>query len=392
MNPLMQILSITTINLRTVPTRVGSSLVVVVGTAGVVAVLVGLLAMASGFEATLEEAGEPDRVIILRSGSVSELNGSIQLDQARVIENAPGILRNANEPVVAGETFVSLNLQRRTGEGASVPMRGIDEASFAVRPEAHVVSGRNITFGTDEVIVGIGAAREFSGLSLGDVFKVHGARFLVVGKFQTGDVHDSEIWADVNAVNAVFHRGSTFSSMTARLTSADAFEQLKQALDRDRRLTVAPWREVHYYASQSRRTANLIKGVGGVICLIMAIGAVFAALNTMYSAVSSRTVEIATLRALGFPGTPIVASVMVESMLLAVAGGIGGAALTWIRFGGYTASTMAGTYTQVAYSFDVTPDIAVGGVLLACALGLTGAIMPAIRAVRMPITRALQGE
>lgn len=392
MNRLLQITAATLMNLRAIPARLGASLVLVIGTAGVVAVLVALLAMAKGFEATLREAGQPDRAMILRAGSISELNGSIPLQQAQIIENNPAIARDAKGSLIAGETFVSLTMTRRNGRLASVPLRGVSSMSFAVRPHVNIVAGRNLRFGTDEVIVGVGAEREFPGLSVGSILHVHGVDWRVVGEFTGGGVHESEIWADVHAVNSAFQRVGTYSSMTARLTSSNAFPALAHSLDKDRRLTVRAWRETDYYQRQSQGTARLIRTVGAVICFIMATGAVFAALNTMFSAVASRTVEIATLRALGFEATTIVVSVVAESIMLALLGGIIGAALTYGLFSGYTASTISGTFTQVDFAFDVSPGLAAEGVMLACGIGLIGAVLPALRAARLPITRALRGD
>lgn len=393
MNRILQIAAVTLMNLRSIPARLGASLVVVAGTAGVVAVLVALLAMAKGFEATLQEAGQADRAIILRAGSISELNGSIPLQQAQIIENNPAIRHDAKGALIAGETFVSLNMTRRNGRLASVPLRGVGPMSFTLRPAVKIVAGRNLRFGTDDVIVGVGAEREFPGLSPGSVLHVHGVDWRIVGEFTAGGgVHESEIWADVHAVNSAFHRVGTYSSMTARLTSSDAFPALETSLDKDRRLTVRAWREARYYESQAHGTARLIRVVGAVICFIMATGAVFAALNTMYTAVASRAVEIATLRALGFEATTIVVSVVAESLLLALLGGIAGAILTYGLFSGYTASTISGTYTQVAFAFDVSAGLAMKGILLACGIGSIGAVLPALRAVKIPVTRALRGD
>lgn len=393
MGLLSQIIAISLMNLRNIPVRLGPSMVIVVGIGGVVAVLVALLAMAQGFQATMQGAGYDDRVIILRAGANSEINGSITFDQANIISNKPGILKNGTDPVIAGESYVSVNMVKHANNStANVSFRGISKNSFQVRPEAAIVAGRNIEFGKFEIIAGAGAASQFRGLEIGNTLNLRNADWEVVGIFDTGgSIYDSEIWTDALMLNSVFGRGSTYSSMAARLSSSEDFEQLKTALESDPRLVTKIQRESEFYAAQSETTNQLITGVGVTVISIMAIGAVFAVLNTMYSAVSVRTVEIATLRALGFGRVPIVFSVIVESILLAFVGGSAAGLLTYFFFNGFTASTI-GSNTQVSFQFMVTPELIAIGIALATVLGIVGGLFPSVRAAKLQLTEALRGD
>lgn len=387
-----QVFSLTLLDLQEIPSRLGASFVVIVGMAGVVAVTVALLAMARGFEATLAGTGHADRVLILRAGSTLELNGSIPRGDASIVEHLPGIARDAKGPRIAGETFVTMSLPRRgeTDDGM-VPLRGVSPRSFDVRPELAIIGGRNLEFGKFELIAGTGVAAEFDGLDIGDTVSVKGSTWKVVGHFRTGGAQDSELWADVDTVNPAWGRGSTFSTLYAQLDSAASFDTLQDALGSDRRLTTSIRRETDYYAAQSRNTHRMMSTVAVLVTVIMGVGAVFAALNTMYAAVSTRTVEIATLRALGFDRLPIVVSVIAESLALALAGALVGSALAYAAFNGYQASTMGGTYTQVAFSFDVSLPILGLGLGIAFLLGLVGGLAPAVRAARQPINAGLRG-
>lgn len=393
MGLLSQITAISLMNLRNIPARLGPSMVIVVGIGGVVTVLVALLAMAQGFQATMQGTGYDDRVIILRAGSNSEINGSITFDQANIISNKPGILKNGSDPLIAGESYVSVNVVKRANDStANASFRGISEYSFQVRPEVTIVAGRNIEFGKFEIIAGAGAASQFLGLEIGNTLNLRNTEWEVVGIFDTGgSIYDSEIWTDALMLNSVFGRGSTYSSMAARLSSSEEFEQLKTALESDPRLTSKIQRESEFYVAQSETTSQLITGVGVTVISIMAIGAVFAVLNTMYSAVSVRSVEIATLRALGFSRVPIVFSVIVESMLLALVGGSAAGLFTYFFFNGFTASTI-GTNTQVSFEFMVTPELIATGIALATILGIVGGLFPSVRAARLQLTAALRGD
>lgn len=390
---LKQIVAISLMNLRNIPQRLGPSLVIVVGIGGVVMVLVALLSMAQGFRSTLEGTGSDARALILRSGSTSEINGAISYEQANIIENLPAIAKGKSGPLVARETYVSVNIKKRgNNSGAYVPFRGVSENSFTVRPEFKLLSGRNIERGEFEVIVGINAANQFLGLDVGRQVSLRGTNWDVVGTFSAeGSINESEIWGDVLIVNSQFNRGNSYSSMLAQMAANSVPKQLQAEMDNDRRLVHAAHRETDFYAAQANNTTAIIEGVGIAVSSIMAIGAIFAILNTMYSSVSGRVVEIATLRALGFGNTPVVFSVMLESLILALAGGILGGVLTFLIFNGFTASTF-GASTQVSFDFQVTSELVVSGITLACVLGLIGGLLPAISAARVPITVALRAS
>ena len=393
MATLMQIIAVSLMNLRNIPARLGPSLVIVVGIGGVVMVLVALLSMAQGFQSTLAGTGKDDRVLILRSGSNSEINGSISFEQANIIENKPGIVITETGHLVAAETYVSVNLNKRSNNSSAyVPFRGVSENSVTVRPELKIVSGRTIASGKYEVMVGVGAANQFQGLNLGQTVSLRGAEWEVVGLFSTeGSISESEIWGDVVLVNELFNRGNSYSSMLARLQTGADVEQFNSVIDDDRRLVHDAHRESDFYAAQASNTRSIIEGVGISVSSIMAIGAIFAVLNTMYSSVSGRSVEIATLRALGFGGLPVVVSVMLESLLLALIGGLLGGLFTFLLFNGFTASTF-GASTQVSFNFQVTPELVISGIVLSSILGLTGGLLPALSAAKVPITVALRGN
>lgn len=387
-----QALAISFLNLRQIPSRLGASFVVLVGMAGVVGVTVALLATARGFESTLAGTAHADRVLILRAGSTLELNGSIPRSDASIIEHLPGIAHDAKGPRIAGETFVTMSLPRRDGsDDGMAPFRGVSPRSFDLRPELTIVRGRNLEFGKAEVIAGTGVASEFEGLDIGDTVSVKGADWTVVGQFRAGGAQDSELWADVETVNSAWGRRGTFSTLYAQLDAIDSFKALQNALAGDRRLTTSVRRETDYYAAQSRNTHRMMSAIAVLVTIIMGIGAVFAALNTMYAAVSARTVEIATLRALGFARLPIIVSVVAESLALALAGAIAGAALAYAAFNGTQGSTIGGSYTQVAFSFDVSGSTVALGLAIGLLLGLVGGLAPAMRAARQPIISGLRG-
>ncbi|NKB99856.1 MAG: FtsX-like permease family protein [Pseudomonadales bacterium] len=386
---LSQIKEITLLNLLNLPSRLGSSSVIIVGIAGVVAVLVGLLSMATGFTKALESAGKPDRAIIMRDGTTSEMNGSLTVDQRAIISAMEGVV------VGSGELYVVVDLRKiGTDIDANVVVRGVEQDSFAVRPEIQIVAGRNFEPGRSEVVVGVQAVQQFSGLQIGDEVPVRDQTWLVVGHFDAGgSAYGSEIWADLAGVQAAFRRGGFATTMRVQMESVDAVTALDDRLQADPRFDLTARSEADHYAAQAEARATLINSFGQAVGVIMAIGAVFAALNTMYSAVSARTVEIATLRALGFGSAPVVFSVMIEAITLALLGGLLGGGLVWLAFDGYSASTLNNaSFSQVAFDFAVTPDLLQMGVTWALVLGIVGGAFPAIRAARLPITTALRGE
>ena len=392
MSFIRQVLSVTNMNLRSILERSGSSLVIIVGIAGSVAVMVSLLAMAEGLSSTISSTGEEDRVIILRDGSNSEFSSGVAMTEIDTVSSSPGIKSMDGEPMIAGELFAIIDLKKKGAESTSnLPIRGVQPASFKIRPEVEIIEGRNFTTGTAEIIVGKGANNQYEGLELGDQIKVRDSFATVVGIFSSnGNVHESEIWADLAAAQGIFRRGASASSMILKLDSPDSFDEVGLFVESYPNLELKVQSESDFYENQSSG-ADLIKIFGQVVGYIMAIGAVFAALNTMYSAVSTRLVEIGTLRALGFKGTTVLLALMIEALLLAMIGGLLGAAIAYILFNGYTVSTLAGgSFSQTAFAFAVTADVVQQGLTLALFVGLIGGLFPAWNAARRDITEALR--
>ena len=390
-----QTFSILFVNLRSLPNRLLPTSIIVLGIAGVVAVLLALLSMARGFESTLISTGQDDRAIVLRTGSTSEINGSLPINQYEVIRDLSGVASSNKAKLAAKETFVTVNLPNKNNTAdVSAPMRGISAESFFVRPEVNLVSGRNLEFGKHELIAGTSAVDQIAGIEVNRTVNIRGIEWKVVGVFSAeGGAFESELWVDQRLLAAAWNRGQTFSSMLVQLTSSEQFPQFAQQVRSDKRLTADAIRESSFYAEQSKTTTGLITAVSLVIGVIMSIGAVFAALNSMYSAISGRTTEIATLRALGFHRAPILLSVLIESALMASIGALLGGSFVYCTLNGAGVSTAAATsstFTQIAFEFMVTPTLLVTGVCLAIALGLVGGIFPALHAVRRPIAEGLR--
>jgi putative ABC transport system permease protein len=388
---LKQILEITWMNLLGIRERLGLAAVVIVGLAGVVGVFTALLAMSRGFEATLAATGSDANAIVLRSGSNAELNSVLTVDALGLVEQLPGVRRAADgSPLASGEIVVISELPRR-GErlGANVTLRGVGGDAFELRPSFRIVEGRRFEPGLQELIVGRGVSRQFEGATLGGTLRLRGQDWAVVGVFETGDSFESEIWTDVRTAQTAWGRNA-FSIALVGLEDAGAFEAYKAAVTADPRLNVDVERERAFYSGQTGGVTRNIGFLASVVAVIMGLGAIFAALNTMYAAVSARTREIATLRALGFRGLPVVVSVLVESMALAVLGGLLGALLAYLLFNGMTVSTLGGGFTQVVFAFKVTPDLLVRGVVISLVIGFVGGLLPAIRAARLPVTTALR--
>lgn len=393
MNWLIQVFSITKFGVMSLPQRRGPVFATLMGVAGVVAVLVGVLSIAVGFRRAMSVSGSPDGAIVLRSGADTEMVSGLSREQTRLIADAPGVARSDKGPLASAELFVIINLPKRsTGTDANVPLRGIEAPALAVRDQVRVIEGRMFEWGRNEVIVGVGAAREFAGLEVGDTVKVGRERWPVVGVFSAGGgLAESEIWSDARVLQDTYHRGDSFQSVYARLSSPEAFDTFKDSLTSNPQLSVKVIRQTEYYASQSEAITRLIMTLGILIAGLMAIGAVIGALNTMYSAIAVRTREIATLRALGFGSGAVVVSVLLESLLLALVGGTVGGVLAYLAFNNFRAATMNWqSFSQVTFAFAVTPGLLIGGVVLAAAIGLLGGLPPAIRAARQPIATALR--
>ncbi len=393
MHWLSQIGSVIKFGLLTIPQRRGAVGAAMFGIAGVVAVLVGVLSIAQGFRRAMTVSDSPDTALILRGGSDSEMVSGLSHEATRVIADTAGLARNASGPLASAELFVIINLPKRsTGTDANVPLRGIEPPAFQVRDNLIIVQGRMIEWGRNEVLVGAGAAQEFAGLEVGSKLQIARNEWQVVGVFTTGGgIAESEIWTDAKVLQAAYNRGDTFQSVLARLSSPSSFAAFKDALTTNPRLDVKVLRQSEYYAEQSTSVTELITKLGFLIASLMGVGAVFGALNTMYSAVSARTREIATLRALGFGSGAIVVSVLVESLALAMAGGLIGGGLAYLAFDGFHTSTLNWqSFSQVTFSFAVTPQLLAQGITLAALIGLVGGLFPAIRAARLPIASALR--
>ncbi|MGB0955819.1 MAG: ABC transporter permease [Panacagrimonas sp.] len=392
---LKQIWAITSLNVRTIPSRAGASMVIVVGIGGVVGVLIALLAMAEGFKATLASTGSPDRALIMRSGSNDELASVMNSQSWNIVRELPGIKQDAQgEPLAIAERYILTDVPKRGQDtGANVVVRGTTTDVFRVRPEASIVEGRMFEPGKREVVVGRSAVSQYEGLEIGNQVEVRDGHWPIVGVFETdGDVHESEIWVDVNTLNSLL-RQPIYATITAHLQddSPQTLQAFKDRITTDPRLNLGVQRQPDYYASRSVALEKFITILGYSVAAIMAVGAVFGALNTMYAAVSTRSVEIATLRAIGFNGVPVVISVMIESLLLALLGASLGAAVAYVIFNGYTVSTLNfQTFSQVAFSFRVTPGLLWQGIVWASVIGMLGGLFPAVRAARLPVVEALR--
>ncbi|WP_242451731.1 ABC transporter permease [Rhodanobacter sp. T12-5] len=390
-----QAASVTSVGVSTLRQRLGSSSVIVIGIAGVVGVLVALLAMGEGYSETLRKTGNTDTAIVMRGASASEVMSVLERDSVVVIPQVAGIARDAQgKPIASPELVVAANLQLKGGtpdDVGSVQLRGIGDEAWTVRPNVRLVAGRKFKPGMHELLVGQGAQREFDGLQVGRQIKLGSQSWTVVGAFASGDALDSELWADANVVADAYRRGGSRNSVTVKLTSPQAFDAFKARLEADPRLKVDVSTTLDYFSKQSEGTSKMIKGIGITVGLIMAIGAIFGALNCMFAAVAARAREIATLRAIGFRGTPVVVAIMLETMLLALLGGLLGGLLAWLIFNGYTASTLAaGSVGKLSFEFSVTPALLWSGLKWALAIGFIGGLFPAVRAARLPVTTALR--
>ncbi len=387
-----QAASVSWVGLSTLPQRLGSSSVVVIGIAGVVGVLVALLAMGEGFQATLQETGSADTVVVMRAGAQAELNSVLDHDSVTLISQAAGVLKDKDgRPIASPELVVVASLPKKSsGLDSNVEIRGVGPQIWALHADLKIIEGRAFKPGLRELMVGKGARSEFSNVDVGSTLNLNNQAWTVVGAFDSHDAHNSELWGDSDVVGATYRRGSSASLVTARLTSASAFDAFKAALASDPRLKVDVKTTRDYYSEQSANLTRLIRILGLSIGMIMGIGAVFGALNTMYAAVATRAREIATLRAIGFSGLPVVVSVLLETMLLALAGGLLGAIVAWLLFDNYTASTLGNNFSQVVFAFKVSPALIWNGIKWALAIGFIGGLFPALRAARLPVTTALR--
>lgn len=392
-NALTQVGTITAMNIRNMSARLASSIVALVGIAGVVTVLVGVLSIREGFRAVLDESGARDVAIVLRNGATDELGSNLSLEQTRVIADSDLIARDADGVIASPELYVVVDVpMKSTGTAANVPLRGVGTQAPKLRQNFAIVEGRTFRPGTFEVIVGRGASLQFAGLTVGNTLKWGTTEWTVTGIFEDGgSVSESEIWTNDSALQGAYSRGSTYQSLRVKLTSANVVSQFKDALTADPRLNVRVFTERQYYEEQSQTLVALVSTIGAVIAILMGLGAVFAALNTMYSAVSARAREIATLRALGFGAVPVVSSVLAEGVLLGLAGGAVGGIVSYFAFNGVRASTMNfDTFSQISFAFTVTPALLLQALFYAVILGLVGGLFPSLRAARLPIATGLR--
>jgi putative ABC transport system permease protein len=391
-----QAVSVTAVGLSTLRQRLGMSSVIVIGIAGVVAVLVALLAMSDGYGETLRKTGSADTAIVMRGASASEVMSVLDHDSVTLIPQAPGIARDASgKPIASPELVVAANLPIKGGTGAddegSVQVRGVGDEAWTVRPNLKIIEGRKFTPGMRELIAGKGATGQFDGLVPGHQVRLGNQLWTVVGIFASGDAMDSEIWGDAPVVADTYRRGSSRASVTVRLDNPQSYDAFKAALLGNPQLKVDVDTTYDYFAKQSEGVSKFLTYIGIVVGSIMAIGAIFGALNTMFAAVAARAREIATLRAIGFRGMPVVVAVMLETMLLALLGGLLGGVLAWLVFNGYSASTLAaGTVGKLSFELKVSAQLLWVGLLWALTIGFIGGLFPALRAARLPVTTALR--
>jgi len=388
-----QAVAITSTSLQNIRERFASSIVAIIGIAGVVTVLVGVLSIREGFRVALDYSGSPDIAIVLRGGSSDELSSGMGQDQARIIMDSPHVARDADGPIASAELYVIVDIpMKSTGTAANVPFRGVGQNAPKLRDNFRIVEGRMFTPGTFEVIVGAGAAESFEGLVVGNKVRWGTTDWTVVGRFEDkGSVSESEVWTDATVLQGAYNRGASYQSVRVKLTSPDALTAFRDSLSADPRVNTKVYSEEAYYQEQSEGLRTMITGLGFGIAILMGLGAIFAALNTMYSAVSARTREIATLRALGFGSFPVVISVIAEALLLALVGSIVGMLVAYFAFNGVRASTINfASFSQLSFAFAVTPELLIQGLIYALILGLIGGLLPSIRAARLPITAGLR--
>jgi putative ABC transport system permease protein len=390
-----QAASITMVGISTLRQRLGSVSVIVIGIAGVVGVLVALLAMADGYSQTLRKTGSADTAIVMRGSSAAEVMSVLDRDSVTLIPQAEGIAQDGKgRPLASAELVVAANLPIKGGtpdDEGSVQLRGVGEQAWAVRPQLKIIQGRSFKPGMRELIVGTGAARQFAGLVPGQTVRLGNQAWNVVGVFSADNAMDSEIWADAAVVADTYRRGGSRASVTVKLADPGKFDSFKAALEANPQLKIDVQTTLDYFNKQSEGTAKVIRVMGIVVGLIMAIGAMFGALNTMFAAVAARAREIATLRAIGFRGAAVVVAVMLETMLLALLGGLLGGLLAWLLFNGYSASTLAaGTVGQLSFQLKVSGELLWTGLKWALAIGFIGGVFPAVRAARLPVTAALR--
>lgn len=387
-----QIFAITGVNLKSIPQRWGAALIIVVGLAGVVAVFTALLAMREGFSSTLAASGRKDVAIVMRGGSGAELNSGLSRDEANLIKLAPNLRTGKDgKPLASGEIVVISELFKKgeTRNGSNITVRGVEAAGFELRPNLRIVEGRKFSPGLRELLVGRGVTKQFEGVEVGKTLRMRGSEWTVVGVFESGDAYESELWADAETAQNSFGRNG-YSTVLAGVTDEKAVAALQATLKADPRLNTDVVTQQQYFSDQTKQFRVTIGILAAFITGVMALGAIFAALNTMYAAVATRSKEIATLRALGFGGFPVLVSVMIEALVLSLIGGLFGAIIAYVLFDNLSVSTLGANFTQVVFAFKVTPMLVAVGLAIAVTVGFIGGLLPSIRAARMPVTTALR--
>jgi putative ABC transport system permease protein len=392
-NAFAQIGAVTGMNLRNVPVRWSSSLVAVLGVGGVTLVLVALLSISAGFRVALEGSGSDDVAIIMRAGSNNELSGGFGSDTVTVVGDAPGIAKAEGKPILSPELYVLVDGKMK-GKDAStnLPLRGVSPMAPLVRKNFNLVEGRMFKEGTNEIIVGDGVVKNYDGLEVGKVVRWGATDWTVVGRFSDqGGIAESEAWGDTRVVQQAWRRGNSFQSIRVKLENPAALKKLKDALTKDPRVRVSVQSERQFYVDQQKLMSTIINSVGWTLAIMMGIAALFAALNTLYNAVAQRVREIATLRALGFGGFPVMFSVLIEALILGAVGGLIGGLLAWLFLNGMTSSTMNwASFSQMTFAFTVTPRLMLTGIIYGLILTFIAGILPGIRAARLPITSGLR--
>ena len=393
MNTTRQIVTVAAMNLRSVPQRLAPAFVIVIGIAGVVGVLIAVLSLSRGLAHTLAMTGRPDRAIVVHTDAIAEVASVLTREAVLKVMDAPGVARDPDGKAIASaEMLATVRLPRKNTRAlGALTVRGVSQSAFALRPEMRLVEGRLPVSGLNELLAGRAAQARFGNLEVGARIRVNNTEWAVVGAFTSdGDAHEAELLADAEAMLSAYRR-TTFNSVTVQLTDASAFTAFNRAVTSDPTLTVTASPESTYYQRHSQAFSRVLAMIANVVGTIMAIGAVFAALNSMYAVVSARTLEIATLRAIGFGASAVVVSVIVEALVLALIGALAGAALAWLFFNGHTVSTVGGAgIPNVIFHLRIGGGLVIVGIVWACLVGLIGGLLPAIRAARVPVATALR--
>lgn len=390
-----QVGAVSALNLRSIPQRGMMAVATVVAVALTIAVLLFFLALSNGLAQTVKGSGADDVVFVIREGSNAELNSVVTREQLNILSSGPGVVQRENHPVASGELLVIVNgTKRSTNTQANMPFRGIGPEGLSLRPTVRITQGRMFTPGTNEIVVGAGLLREFAGFEFGKTIRIRGTTWQVVGVFESpGTVFESELWADVAVTQSLFNRPNVFQTMRVKLTSASAMQAFEDWAENDARLSGLDIQsEREYYSAQAQQSSMQFMIIGTVLGVLMALGALAGALNSMYSSVAARSSEIATLRIIGFSGMAAFFGTMVEALALSAAGGLIGIGLAVLAFNGRTTSTLGSGFTQLVFKFEVSPALVVAAVILAAVIGFIGGFFPGIRAARQSPQLELAGQ